>query len=126
MPIDLSLVPARELPVREETILVAGKEIPVSYKPIVGEDRLRVWSSTHNNDAPHDVALLERIHITLEKGVGMNEKEIEKLISLDWEAALSLAGKVISFSTEFQNAAKAEEDKAGKNSDPEGSEVTVP
>lgn len=124
--LDLSDIPAYKLPEKTEKIKICGIEKEVTFKPLVGKKRLEVWTSFRNNKKEEIELTLDRIYIACMDGVGMTDEETSRLIELDWEAALDLTGRVIVFSVEFEKSRKAEEEKAEKNSDPEGGTITAP
>lgn len=124
--LDLSDIPAYKLPEKTEKIKICGIEKEVTFKPLVGEKRLEMWALFRSDKKEETELLLDRIYLACMDGVGMTDKETAKLIDLDWEAALDLAGRVIAFTNEFEKSRKAEEEKAEKNSDPEGGTITAP
>ena len=124
--LDLSDIPAYKLPEKTEKIKICGIEKEVTFKPLVGKKRLEVWTSFRNNKKEEIELTLDRIYIACMDGVGMTDEETARLIDLDWEAALDLTGRVIVFSVEFEKSRKAEEEKAEKNSAPEGGTITAP
>lgn len=126
MAIDLSLIKVRELPEKEDTILICGMETKVTYKPVVGEDRLKLLWMGQTDDKTVSDAMLERINVMLSAGVEMSQEDISKLIEVDWYAAVELAERVYAFTADFEDSVKVEEEKAEKNSDPEGSGHTAP
>lgn len=123
--LDLSNIPAKTLPEKKDTIKICGIEKEVTYTPLVGEKRLELFVLKNYDDRQEKELVVERIYLALMNGVGMTHDEVAKLIDLDWLAAMNLAGAVINFSIEFDGLLKDEEEKAEKNSDPEG-EIPTP
>lgn len=114
MALDLSNIPAREIPEKKDKITILGVEKDVTYKPLTGANRLNLWS-TFRNDGKGYEATIERVYIVLEHAVGMEKEDISRLIELDWEAALDLTGRCIMFTNEFEDSVNKETAAAEKN-----------
>ena len=115
MKIDFSKIKAKELPTREEEINVLGTIHKVTIKPLTGVARMEYWALNHQDEA--DERTRKRILLALVNGADFSETEVWQLISLDWEAALDLSGRIHAFTAEFEadlDKLKAEAEKNSK------------
>ena len=115
MKIDFSKIKAKELPTKEEEINVLGTIHKVTIKPLTGVARMEYWALNHQDEA--DERTRKRILLALINGADLSETEVWQLISLDWEAALDLSGRIHAFTAEFEadlDKLKAEAEKNSK------------
>lgn len=114
MVIDFSKIKAKELPKKEEEINVLGTIHKVTIKPLTGVARMEYWALNHQDEA--DERTRKRILLALINGADFSETEVWQLISLDWEAALDLSGKIHAFTAEFESELDKLKAEAEKNS----------
>lgn len=110
--IDFSKIKAKELPTKEEEINVLGTLHKVTIKPLTGLARMEYWALNHQDEA--DERTRKRILLALVNGADFSETEVWQLVTLDWEAALDLSGKIHAFTAEFEadlDKLKAEAEK---------------
>ena len=111
--IDLKNIKARELPKKTVKVNILGTEQEQEITVLTGENRIRTWSLDFTVNA--DESTVKRVKICLEAGAGLPESDVDLLISLDWDAAVSLAGEVLAFTREFDAKISDEKAKAEKN-----------
>lgn len=112
--IDLSKIQARELPTKTVNVNILGHVQQQEIRPLQGEDRIRSWSLDYARNAAEST--VERVKITLTSGARLTPEIADKLIALDWDAAVNLAGEVLRFTDEFEKAIAEEKSSAEKNS----------
>lgn len=121
--IDLKKIAAKELPKKTVKVNILGNVQEQEIHPLEGEARLKSWSLDFSENASKST--LERVMIALTNGADLSEDIAHRLISLDWDAAVSLAGQILKFTSEFEATIAAEKATAEKNSLPEGGTDTI-
>ena len=116
MAIDLSKIPAREVPVKKDEIIrICGVEQTCDIRPLTGEGALEEWATQLGNERETPEAVKHRVLVNLKYGAGLTVEQCADLIRLDWDAALTLAAKVMEFTAEYNRTLAEERDKAEKN-----------
>lgn len=120
--IDLKNIAARELPRKTVKVNILGQVQEQEIHPLQGEARLKSWSLDFSENASKST--LERVIIALTQGADLPADIASRLISLDWDAAVSLAGEILNFTNEFEKIIADEKKTAEKNLPPEAGTVT--
>lgn len=115
--IDLKKIAAKELPKKTVKVNILGNIQEQEITPLEGEARLKSWSLDFSENASKST--LERVMIALTNGANLPLDVVNQLISLDWDAAVSLAGEILNFTNEFEKTIADEKKAAEKNSLPE-------
>lgn len=120
--IDLKNIAARELPRKTVKVNILGQVQEQEIHPLQGEARLKSWSLDFSENASKST--LERVIIALTQGADLPADIATRLISLDWDAAVSLAGEILNFTNEFEKTIAEEKKTAEKNLPPEAGTAT--
>jgi hypothetical protein len=98
--------------------IVPGAGVPsnlwVTIKPLTGLARMEYWALNHQDEA--DERTRKRIMLALVNGADFSETEVWQLVTLDWEAALDLSGRIHAFTDEFERELDKFKAEAEKNS----------
>ena len=121
--IDLKKIAAKELPKKTVKVNILGNIQEQEITPLEGEARLKSWSLDFSENASKST--LERVMIALTNGANLPQDVVSQLISLDWDAAVSLAGEILNFTNEFEKTIADEKKAAEKNSQPEAGTGTL-
>nr|DAP68156.1 MAG TPA: hypothetical protein [Caudoviricetes sp.] len=122
MAIDFSKLKPRELPTKKVELNILGIKQEIEIHPMTGKDRLSFWATDFIGDAIDVVN--RRTRLALTTGASLSEEDAEKLIELDWDAALDLVAQVKLMTNEFDEALVEEKEHAEKNSPAADSTVT--
>ncbi len=122
MAIDFSKLKPRELPTKKVELNILGIKQEIEIHPMTGKDRLSFWATDYIGDTIDVVN--RRTRLALTTGAGLSEEDAEKLIELDWDAALDLVSQVNLMTREFDEALVEEKEHAEKNSPAADSTVT--
>lgn len=120
--IDLSKIAAKEIPTKTVTVNILGTITETTIRPLTGQNRMDYWAL----DVGDDIAKCtkERVFISLKNGAGMKMEDIFQLIVLDWDAAVSLAGNIHTFTVEFEEEISKIKKEAEKNFQAAGGKTT--
>ena len=127
MAIDFSKLKPRELPTKKVELNILGIRQEIEIHPMTGKDRLSFWATDYIGDTTEQYAIdvvNRRTRLALTTGAGLSEEDAEKLIELDWDAALDLVSQVNLMTREFDEALVEEKEHAEKNSPAADSTVT--
>ena len=122
MAIDFSKLKPRELPTKKVELNILGIKQEIEIHPMTGKDRLSFWATDYIGDTIDVVN--RRTRLALTTGACLSEEDAEKLIELDWDAALDLVSQVNLMTREFDEALVEEKEHAEKNSPAADSTVT--
>ena len=111
--IDFSKIKAKDLPEKEEKINILGTIFKVKIKPLTGLARMEYWALDHQEEA--DERTRKRVISTLVHSAGFEEAEVFKLISVDWSAAIDLAGRIYKFTLDYESELDVLKAEAEKN-----------
>lgn len=112
--IDLSKIPALELPSRNVKIKILGVEQEQEIHALSGDDAMKAWALTFADENGENT--VKRIYIALTKGAGLRQEDATALVRLDWDAAVFLANEVFLLTSEFDKSKMAMAEQAEKNS----------
>lgn len=121
--IDLSKIKAVELPEKTVKVNILGTIQEQKIKPLTGDHRLRSWALDYTHDPAQSTH--DRVMLTLIHGAGLDAKTALGLISVDWDAAVTLSADVISFTEEFEKTIAEEKKTAEKNLEADTSAATL-
>ena len=113
MAIDFANLKPRELPTKTITVNVLGVPQSLDIHPLTGQTRLAYWATDFIEDRLELVN--RRTRLALTNGADLTEDEAEKLIGLDWDAALEVFVQVNIMTQEFDEAVAKEKAEAEKN-----------
>ena len=111
--IDFSKIKAKDLPEKEVNVNVLGTIFKVKIKPLTGIARMEYWALDHQEEA--DERTRKRVFSTLINSAEFTEADVSKLISLDWSAAIDLAGTIFRFTLEYEESLSKLKSEAEKN-----------
>ncbi len=121
--IDLSKIKAVELPEKTVKVNINGTIQEQNIKPLTGDHRLRSWALDYTHDPAQSTH--DRVMLTLVNGAGLDAKTALKLISVDWDAAVTLSADVLNFTEEFEKKIAEEKKNAEKNLNTDTSAATL-
>lgn len=123
MKIDFSKIAVPELPKKTVKIQFLKKDEEFEIQPMTGEVRFCYFSLDVDDDK-QDVRSLKRLKHSLSCVVGMTEADINKLIAVDWLAAINLSNEVFIYTREYELGLSQLVEDAEKNLPPDGAEQT--
>ena len=121
--IDLSKIKAVELPEKTVKVNIHGTIQEQNIKPLTGDHRLRSWALDYTHDPAQSTH--DRVMLTLVNGAGLDAKTALELISVDWDAAVTLSADVLNFTEEFEKKISEEKKNAEKNLNTDTSAATL-